>query len=264
MHENCGDEPFRFACCCNRIVDLPPLEKDTRFCCSLFYRGQCDADVGGSQARTLIQCFDDITLPAKETREIVQLSFLPEKEWKRASVVFFAPKATRSVIINLYLDNCGEVFGRCCAPAPAMENGLTARLVPAYFVDNLYCLSSGDPGLVCFELRNEADVPARNPQLVLELPRGINVMGTSQWAGLLKTEPAKREGADAVQYRFDLSTSKKDAGKEDFFNTTNLGFRLMLKTDLASGASATRRVIGLKTARTAAPPSISRFRSSRR
>ena len=114
MNEKRGNEPFNFAGGCNRNVALPPLAEDAKFRYSLFYRGKPEIDISSGYARSLIQFFDSMGQPAKTTREFVQFSFLPEKEWKKASIEFVVPKATRSLGINLYLDNCGEVFGRRC------------------------------------------------------------------------------------------------------------------------------------------------------
>jgi hypothetical protein len=226
-------EAFPFAALFSTSIKLAAARQDVKYALSLFHRGRTEADIAGrwgNKARVIV-CFLD--QDGKQTREFVQFAFAPKEEWNKVFSDFVVPRSTRSLAITLFLDGYGEVsFDDVDLRRVAMDKGLTARLMPAYFIDNLFCLSSGDPGMMVFSIYDELGTERRNPQIVVELPKSVHLMGTHAQTRLLRSEPLKREGADAIQYRFDLSYTHF-ISKSCFEHWHR--FCMAVKTDLAPG-----------------------------
>jgi hypothetical protein len=238
MHAKRGVETFPFAALFRTSVKLAATAQDAKYALSLFYRGTTEADIAGrwgNKARAIV-CFLDQnawTREAKQTREIVQFSFEPKKEWNKAFSEFVVPKATRMLVVTLFLDGYGEVsFDDVDLRRVVMDRGLTARLMPAYFVDNVFCLSSGDPGMMVFSIYDELGGERRHPQIVVELPKSVHLTGSHAQTRLLGSEPVKRDGADAIRYRFDLAY-EHFISKSCFEHWHR--FCVAVKTDLAPG-----------------------------
>jgi hypothetical protein len=222
---------------------LPPLAGDTKYVLSYWYRGWSAADVANSRPYVRATFYDnEDPAKAKETRVYAQTIFRASDRWRRGELEFVAPGATRCLDVRLALTGVGEVRFDDVAlnRAQLQEHGPTVRLMPGAFLDNLYCLSTGDAGVLTFGFRNETGSKIESPQLLLQLPQGVEVLDMALAAPILEQKPMPVEGASMVQYRLDLCGWTNRIHDGTFSYPYNMWDGLTLVVRTARPAAATR------------------------
>ncbi|HUS81013.1 MAG TPA: hypothetical protein VM283_07075, partial [Armatimonadota bacterium] len=213
---------------------LPELEADTKYVLSVMSRGETRPDIPG-QARVLVSFWDQAEpRGAQTTRSNAQTSIKLSPEWSETTLELLAPRQTARLTVNIYLDNCGQAcFDDVKLHRTTMDEGVTVRLVPGYFMDNVFCLSSGDPGIIAFGLRNEREAPVVEPRLMIELPESVEVLGTRDGMDIVARENVQRDGATFVRYAIDLK-ALASAMQKDVYSLHN-GVSMVVRTAAGAG-----------------------------
>jgi hypothetical protein len=110
--------------------------------------------------------------------------------------------------------------------------GPTVRIMPWAYLDNLYCLSSGDAGVMVFGFRNEAGAPIQKPQLLLQLPAAVEILDLDSYAGIVSSAAKLIQDRPIREYRIDLGQLKgaiHDASFNYPYNQWD-GLALLLRT----------------------------------
>ena len=229
-----------FCAYCRQSLALPPLSNIVRYVLSWHHRGWSAADVPNSRPYARVTFFDAAPPgQGKQTRVYAQKIFQSTGQWRTGQLEFVVPKATRRLDVRLALAGCGEVrFDNVTLRrTEVMENGPTVRLMPGHFLDNLYCLSAGDPGVMTFGFRNEANAPIGRPQLVLQLPAGVDILDLHADAKLMDERPVRLNGTEAQQYRIDIGAWKGRIRDGTFRYPYNMwqGLTLLLTSSKSAG-----------------------------
>ncbi len=189
-------------------VVVAPLAAPTKYVLAYHHRGQSLTDIPNSRAYVRVTFYDhENPAQAKETRVYAQTIFLPSDHWRSGELEFSAPPSTRCLDVRLALTGCGEVWFDEVSLRPALiqEHGPTVRLMPGSYLDNLYCLSTGDAGVMVFGFRNETGAKIEHPQLLLQLPEDVDLLDTAPAATVLEQKPVSIQGAKLTEYRLDLA-----------------------------------------------------------
>ena len=215
---------------------LPALAADTRYVLSYHHRGSCAPDVPNSRAYVRATFLDDA---GNSTRVYAQTIFQPSAAWRRDELQFSAPRTTRHLDIRIALTGVGEVWFDDVSLRRTLrqENGPSVRLMPGAFLDNRYCLATGDPGSMLFGFRNESGRPIGHPYLVLQLPQGVEVLAQSPQASVVERKNVQVQGADLLEHRFDLAAWKGRIRDGTFAYPYNQweGLQLLVRTHLPAG-----------------------------
>jgi len=104
--------------------------------------------------------------------------------------------------------------------------------MPASYIDNLYCLATGDAGVMNFGFRNESGAKIEHPVLVVQLPKFVDVLDFDASATILSRKPVAVESASLLEYRFDLAAWRNRIHDGDFPYPYNQwdGLMLLLRT----------------------------------
>jgi hypothetical protein len=217
-----------------RIV-LPEARADAKYVFSVFTRGRAEPGVEVSRARVVLECVDT---PAYH-RNQRQLLFTQDDlvlghHWQRNEIPFIAPRGTRAVLLSLHLDNCGEAwFDDAALHRGELDDGVVMRLLPGFFMDNRFCLSCGDPAVMLFGFRNEAELKINRPLAVIELPEGVEVLDTRNGVRLSNKRSFTRDGCNMVCYEFDIKSLARIIQKDHY--SSQYGLSLLVRTDLPAG-----------------------------
>ncbi|MBM4048927.1 MAG: hypothetical protein FJ279_27820, partial [Planctomycetes bacterium] len=228
MDEMRGKPALNFTSYYRQRVVLPELTGDTKFVFAVSTRGRAEAGVRESRARVSFECFDRPTYQ----RDQKVLKFFQEylalgSEWQRNEAPFLAPKDTRSVQVSLHLDNCGEAwFDDAALHRTALDQGVVMRLMPGYFMDNLFCLSAGDPGILLFSFRNEREAKIVKPLAVVELPEGVDVLAIRDGLPIAEKVTVQH----AIRYALDIKNLARAIQKESY--SVQNGLSLVVRTTL--------------------------------
>lgn len=219
----------------HQTLPLPPLEADTAYVLRWQQRGRSAPDISNSRAYARITFYDNED-PAKgaQPRVYAQVIFQPSDAWRPGELEFTAPRATRCVDVRLALTGVGEVlFDDASLHRTLVQDvGPTVRLMPAAYLDNLCCLSSGDAGVLTFGFRNPSGVAIAQPRLVVQLPPWVEVLDTAPTAALIHTQPATFDGARVTQHVFDIEAWKGRIRDGNFAYPHNMweGLTLLVRT----------------------------------
>lgn len=191
----------------HQAVELPSISDPTKYVLRFHYRGWSAPDVPNSRPYARLTFLDASRQP---TRVYAQSIVKATDKWRLAELEAVAPPATRRLDVRLALTGPGEVFydDVSLRLSAAQEQGPTVRLMPGAYVDNLYCLSSGDAETLCFGFRNESSLVLDRPQLLLRLPAGVEVLDTAPETQILEQVAVHSDGEALVQYRLDLAAVK--------------------------------------------------------
>ena len=219
---------------------LPPLPRSMKYILSFYHRGHSDPDVPNSRPYARVTFYDDEN-PARgsQTRTYAQNIFMATNSWRRGQLQFGVPKNTRCLEVWLALAGCGEVRFDDVTLHRALiqERGPTVRLMPGHYLDNLYCLSAGDAGVMIFGFRNESAAKIESPCLVLRLPEGIDVLDLDASASILSRKPIRVQGAAVQEHRIDIRAWKRRIRDGTFPYPYNMwqGLALLLRSSLPPG-----------------------------
>lgn len=238
-----ADEPagHEFCAIYHQHVVLPPLDKPAKYVLSCRARGFSDRAIPNSRPY-FRATFYDAPDPASagQTRVYAQNIFAPTTEWRQQELVFTAPAATRSVDLRLALTGGGEIYfdDISLRRAALQETGPGVRLMPAAFLDNTYCLASGDASTMIFGFRNESDANLDQPRLVLQLPVTVEVVDVAPTVPLLEPKPISVGDAAFTEYTFDLTGRKASIRGSDFAYPYNQwdGLSLLVRTRDPAGS----------------------------
>jgi hypothetical protein len=195
----------------HQAVPLTPLSAAATYVLSYHYRGWSAAKVPNSRPYVRVTFYDhEDPARGQQTRLYAQSIFASQQTWRRGELVFTAPAATRCLDVRLALTGPGEVWfdELSLRRALVQEAGPAVRLMPAAYLDNRYCLSSGDAGTMCFGFRDESGSEIRQPQLWLRLPPGIGILDTAPAVPLLARREVQADGLAQAEYGFDLTALK--------------------------------------------------------
>lgn len=234
-----SDPPGHEFCAYYRQAVVPPQSADdVTYVLSFRQRGQSASDVPNSRPYVRVSFYDsEDSGTQKPTRVYAQKIFVSDRSWRPGELRFTAPKATRCLMVRLALAGCGEVwFDRVrLHRARGQAGGPTARLMPWSYLHDLYCLSTGDAGVMVFGFRNESAAPIQRPHLVLELPEGIDILDMSDAARIVSAKPV--DGLGRRQYRIDITRWKRRIRDGSFAYPHNMweGLALLLRTARPAG-----------------------------
>ena len=227
----------------HQTLILPQLAGDTKYVLSYHYRGESASDIPNSRPYVRVTFYDnEDPSQAQQTRVYAQNIFQSSGQWRRGELQFAAPQATRCLDVRLALTGPGEVWFDQVALHLALtqERGPTVRVMPGSFLDNLYCLSTGDAGVMVFGFRNESSAEIEQPQLLLQLPAGIEILDLPASVKMLGREAVHVLGADLTEYRLDISSLKGRIRDGTFRYPYNMWDGLVLLLRTTQPASDTR------------------------
>ncbi len=218
----------------HRAVPLPALVAPTKYLLSYHYRGWSDRTVPNSRPYARITFYD---AGGRTTRVYAQNIFAGSPGWRRGELGFVAPKETCTLDVRLALTGVGEVFfdDVSLRQVKLQDAGPTVRLMPASYLDNRYCLSSGDAGTMCFGFRNESSARLDKPQLLLRLPTGIEILDTAPAVPVVEQKEVEVDGRRLNEYRLDLAPLKHRIRDGSFSYPYNQwdGLQLIVRTVLS-------------------------------
>ena len=218
------------------IVVVPECEKDTKFLLTVRYRGTFAPDPQKNSFGIVVY-FSDNEDFYKRTN---QLSVLHQskvfnqiwKEWQKAEMTMIVPKGVKAMNLELRQNGCGTVqVDDVRLSRAVMDKGVSIRMVPLSFIDNIFCLSSGQPGILKLSMKNESQQKLNNPVAVLELPEGFELLDVKNTLKLLSKTVIARDGnkftyckvqLNGIAYAFQKSVSYPTSDMADFLITTNL------------------------------------------
>ncbi len=183
-----------------------------------------------------VSFYDD---KGKESRVYTQIMCLPTSHWQKRWLEFKAPSSTRRLVVRLALTGCGEVWydDVTLYPAVKKDKGPEVRLMPWYFLDNLYCLSSADAGVMLFGFRNDGGAKIDRPQLLVQLPEGVAILDRDSAAKIIEKRTVQTSDGTVQEYRIDIGAWKGRIHDGTFpypFNTWD-GLSLLLTTSRPAG-----------------------------
>jgi len=237
------DPPHEYCVYWNQSVILPESAEPKKYVLTYHYRGDCVPSIPGvsnSDAFVRVSFYDSET-PGKgrSTRVYAQRLFAPTPDWRRGQMQFVVPKGTRRLDVWLAMRGCGQVWFDDVAltPAAMQDRGPTVRLMPWAFLDNFYQLSTGDAGVMVFGFYNEAAAKIEQPQLLLRLPQGVQILELAAPAKMLESRPATVQGSALTEYRIDIAAWKGRIHDGTFAYPYNMwqGLLLVLQTSLPAG-----------------------------
>jgi len=215
---------------------LPASEAPRNYVLLFHYRGHTAWDVPWCRAYVRVSFYDD---KGKESRVYNQTMCLPTSRWQKRWLEFEAPSSTRRLDVRLALTGCGEVWFDDVTLYPAVKKnkGPEVRLMPWYFLDNLYCLSSADAGVMLFGFRNDGGSKIDRPQLLVQLPEGVTILDMASAAKIIETRTVQTSDGTVQEYRIDIGAWKGRIHDGTFpypFNTWE-GLSLLLTTSRPVG-----------------------------
>jgi len=216
-------------------VALPPLDSSVKLVLSYHHRGRCEAGVPNSRPYVRVSFYDsEDPVAASTTRTYAQTIFKPSRSWRRGELCFSAPKGTRRLDVRLALAGAGQAWFDDVALHRTTQQALgpTVRLMPWDYLDNLYCLPTGQAGVMVFGFRNEASAAIDSPRLLLQLPPDIEILDLDQSAKILSRTPAQVRGQQVREYRIDIAAWKNRIRDGAFRYPYNMwdGLALLLRT----------------------------------
>lgn len=221
----------------NQSVTLPELTGPRKYVLTCYHRSDCDPNIPDSQPYVRVTFFDNAT-PGQggQTRVYAQALLAPDAAWRQQQLEFIAPKGTRRLDVRLALRGCGKAWFDDVSLESALvqEHGLSVRLMPGSYLDNLYCLATGDAGVMNFGFRNETGAKVERPVLVVQLPEFVEVLDLDASATIVSRKSAQIEGASLLECRFDISAWRNRIHEGDFPYPYNQwdGLMLLLRTSL--------------------------------
>ena len=219
----------------NRITQnivLPETAGQTKYLLTFKLRGRLENTPGLNSFRGFVSFFDNPEQwKAKQLKEMLNVGFTVKSDWQDNSLSFIAPAGTRSLNISLALYGCGEVYLDDVKLQPVqMEKGMTVKLMPFAFLDNIFCLGTGQPGTLVFAFGNENATKVEHPVLYLKIPEAFKLVDVRN---ILKITGQKRDDNGNVTCEIDFSPLKSSISK-DFYGVYQVA-SAMLKTDLPPG-----------------------------
>ena len=219
----------------NRITQnivLPENAGPVKYQLTFKLRGKLENTPGLNSFRGFVSFFDNPEQwKAKQLKEMLNVPFTVKPDWQDNSMSFVAPAGTRSLSISLALYGCGEAYlDDVKLQAVQMEKGMTVKLMPFAFLDNIFCMGTGQPGTLVFAFGNENAMKLENPALYLKIPEAFKLVDVRD---ILKIADRKRDDNGNITYKIDFSYLKKSISKE-FYGVYQIA-SAMLKSDLPPG-----------------------------
>lgn len=221
----------------NRILQnilLPETAVPVKFQLKFKLRGRLENKPGLNSFHAFVSFFDKPEQSkAKQLKKMLNVSFPVKPDWQDNSMNFVAPPGTRSLNISLALYGCGEVYLDDIKLTPMqMAEGMTVKLMPFAFLDNIFCLGAGQPGTLVFAFGNENATKLEHPALYLKIPAAFKLVDIRD---ALKIADRKQDKDDKVTYKIDLTGLKNFISvSRDFYSTYQVA-SAMLKADLPPG-----------------------------
>ena len=219
----------------NRITQnivLPENAGPVKYQLTFKLRGKLENTPGLNSLRGFVSFFDNPEQwKAKQLKEMLNVPFTVKLDWQDNSMSFVAPAGTRSLSISLALYGCGEAYlDNVELRTVQMDKGMTVKLMPFAFLDNIFCLGTGQPGTLVFAFGNENAMKLENPVLYLKIPEAFKLVDVRN---ILKIIDQKRDDNGSITYKIDFSALKNSVSKE-FYGAYQVA-SAMLKTDLQPG-----------------------------
>ncbi len=195
-------------------------------------RGKLENTPGLNSFRVFVSFFDKPEQwNAKQLKDALNIEFPLKTDWQDNNLNFVAPEGTRSLSISLALYGCGEVYlDDVELRQVQMEKGMTVKLMPFAFLDNIFCLGTGQPGTLVFAFRNENAMKLEHPSLYLKIPEAFRLLDIRD---ILKITDQNCDDNGNITYKIDLSALKNSINKE-FYGAYQVA-SVMLKTELPQG-----------------------------
>jgi len=154
-------------------------------------------------------------------------------DWKKFEGKIAALPGDEKIGITFFAGrNAGELWldDVCIAPLETVSGDeVKFRMTPNYYVDdNIYFLPQNDPMIVFLTVCNEAQYQAKNPRIIIELPEGIELLGSGydshQYA------PPEKFGKNGKKYvRYDYTMGLPDVVLRNVdFNRTAYGSTVVM------------------------------------
>ncbi|OGV48799.1 MAG: hypothetical protein A2017_21480 [Lentisphaerae bacterium GWF2_44_16] len=218
-------------------VKLPQLQESTKYLLSFKYKGKLSSDVPGLNSITMaVTCYDgaEKANQRKETRKMLLQHFPVTETWKEGEINFLVPKETGYITLYARLYGCGEAaFDDIQLHKVNIENGVTVRMIPFSFLDNLFCLSSSNPGILTLSCRNEKGEKINKPFIYLELPEKVELVQPRTPLELKEKKEITENGKKYIQYKIDVNKLKNTFQKDNYGTYQGLAF--LLHTELPPG-----------------------------
>lgn len=216
-------------------VELSDTSIPRKFLLSFKYRGKSFLDAN-DRIMVLVEFRDgaEKTAQRKTTRDMIMEGLPFSATWKERQLEFVAPQGTKYLTVYLRLYNYGEAaFDEVKLHELNVSKGVTIRLLPFSFLDNLFCISSGNPGILTLSCQNEADVKINKPFVYLELPEKIELLQPRLPLKLQEKGEVVSAGEKYIRYKIDISGLKHTIPKYSY--NIYHAFACLLYTDLPAG-----------------------------
>jgi len=118
-------------------------------------------------------------------------------DWQRAAFSFTVPEGAVKALIQFRFTNFGRAWIDEVRVAKITSSTLFAALIPYSFIDDTFCISSGQAGILNISIKNSGEKLVK-PVLHLRLPRGIDVIGVK--TSILDKKEIKEGGRDFIEY----------------------------------------------------------------
>ena len=108
------------------------------------------------------------------------IRFQATDQWAEYSYPLEAPEGTVRISLSFFLYGAGELklddFSLTSADG---AQTIETTLYPMGWIDNCYHLASGQTGILQIVTRNPGNLPIKKPELLIEMPRGVEITGSS-------------------------------------------------------------------------------------
>ncbi|OGV47759.1 MAG: hypothetical protein A2017_07205 [Lentisphaerae bacterium GWF2_44_16] len=213
---------------CN--VDIGEQSENTKYVLSFNYRGKFLPVPDTNFLDITVLC-----LQADKKNLKTFEFFLDETvSWKRNNLTFIAPKGTKSLLIYFKLYGCGELaFSDLELKQGMAESGVTVRLIPFSFLDNIFCMTSGKVGILSFSCRNEKEVKVEKPELILEVPEGIIPLEPKAPMKIKEKTEFGCNGKKYLRYRIDIAPVRQSFFRDKYGTWDSI--YILMETSLPTG-----------------------------
>lgn len=212
-------------------VALPEQTENTKYQLSFDYKGTF-LPVADTNILNVTVGFMDQN--KKEIKNPELHSLTEAAAWNKGTINFIAPQNTKFLTFYFRLYGCGELaFRDIKLNQSVADSGVTVRLIPFSFLDNVFCIASGKNGILSFSCRNEKEVKINNPYFYLELPVGITPIAIRTPIKIKESTALESDGKKYIRYKMDIA-SEKQSFMRDKYATWNT-IAVLVETALPPG-----------------------------
>jgi hypothetical protein len=145
----------------------------------------------------------------KSTGKSLVKHFSVTPKWQQLTLPITVPNGTNFISFYIKLYGCGEVgIDDVALHQVKVEESVSAKMIPGGYIDNTFCLTPGDIGILCISCKNNANVNVKNPHMNLKLPEAVKMLGVGSPYSIESKTPLTENDQKYVIYKVDLKDYK--------------------------------------------------------